>query len=424
MPLYEEKLISPLAVRFSQEHIRPVFQSGIDLDSTIRQIRTKPGNGSYDVILEAPFEPIEIIRWQGRDSNGEEAEARHWFSFDNRRLYCLQRAAAAWWPKKVAAVVQALYAASEGSRRKDTTSTAGRSVAIGHSPKLLTGRWDWRAEVAGASCSNAEAMECQVVVTRDDASVDVPDLADAPAPPSMLELFFQSGDAGNGAGDCAVGVFAASEVVSTTDPSSPRSAEDSDGSDFDAALSTGLCGSWQGQGGDRFEVRISGDGWACTCVGGAGGRRPVPLRRAADSDLVWWGRDWSMCAAAAEVRAQAGTVQWYKQDGGWTPAATWTWLGGAADGQVVTGGRPSGRQRGEQPQAQSSQRRQRQQPQEGQQQQQQRRKQLSQQQQQQKQKPQKQMQQQDTKPPQQQQQQKQRARQCQKQKPQQAGQTV
>lgn len=78
MPLYEEKMICPLAVRFTQEHIRPIFQNGMELERTISEIKTKPGSGSYDVILDTPFHAIEIVRWHKRDLSAEEPEGIHW----------------------------------------------------------------------------------------------------------------------------------------------------------------------------------------------------------------------------------------------------------------------------------------------------------------------------------------------------------
>mmetsp|Transcript_96255 Transcript_96255/g.170205 ORF Transcript_96255/g.170205 Transcript_96255/m.170205 type:complete len:275 (-) Transcript_96255:23-847(-) len=188
MPLYEEKLISPFAIHYSQDHIRPVFQTGGNIENTIKEIKAKPGTGDYDVVLAAPFPNIEILRRHHRDGG---KTFYHWMSLDNRRLYCLQRAAAAFWPQRVAVVVEALYAATDGIRKKENSSTGGLSVGIGHSPKTLMYRWDWR-EAAQWYASGKEAEAAHKLIALDENKGCIEDLLDAPAPPSMLELSLQS----------------------------------------------------------------------------------------------------------------------------------------------------------------------------------------------------------------------------------------
>jgi len=158
MPIFEEKLICPLAIRYTQEHIREVFRDGLVVEDTIRQIKTQPGIGDYDIILDAPFPNIEIIRWYQRDELSSEFDADHWFTLDNRRLYCLQRVAASLWPQRVAAVVELLYSAPDSAKRKDDSTTAGRIVSIGHNARMLTGCWDWRSEAGAVRCSNGHEL--------------------------------------------------------------------------------------------------------------------------------------------------------------------------------------------------------------------------------------------------------------------------
>lgn len=225
MPLFEEKLISPFAVHYSQDHIRPVFQNGGDIEDTIQQIKTKPGIGDYDVVLVAPFPDIEIVKRHQRTSG---ARVYHWISLDNRRLYCLQRAAAALWPQRVGMVVEALYAATDGIRKKENSSTGGLTVGIGHSPKQLIYRWDWREALRlGESGPRSEAA--YDLIALDEQRLCIEELLDAPAPPSMLELYFQGSseqvelktadkNGGNAGSD-----------ISTADPSTPRSACGSNG---------------------------------------------------------------------------------------------------------------------------------------------------------------------------------------------------
>jgi len=327
MPLYEEKLVCPLSVRFTQEHIRPVFQNGMELESTIREIKTKPGIGDYDVLLDPPFGAIEIIRWHKRDCSGDELPAMHWLTFDNRRLYCLQRAAAALWPKRVGVAVQALYAATHGYDRKDNSMTAGRKVSIGHSPKLLTDRWDWRQSLpATEQAAEGHVAAAHALVAKDETLAGVEQLMDAPAPPSMLELFFQQGGALE-----QKAKEAPSEARSTADASSPRSSAGvSEPQNF--AVAEGLCGKWQGaKEGETFEVRRTAEGLECACAApskGKGGPRRVELWYDETSDLLWWGDAGSMYAQGAEIRSQGGRVRWYgASDGSWTPKMTWRWVG-------------------------------------------------------------------------------------------------
>lgn len=329
MPLYEEKMICPLAVRFTQEHIRPIFQNGMELERTISEIKTKPGSGSYDVILDTPFHAIEIVRWHKRDLSAEEPEGMHWLTFDNRRLYCLQRAATALWPQRVGVAVQALYAATNGYERKDNSMTAGRRVSIGHSPKLLTDRWDWRSAIPDKSEAAAAAFD---LVAQDDALAGVEDLADAPAAPSMLELFFRQGEEAK----------ATSEERSTADASSPRSfagaSEAADG------VAEGFAGRWRGARSEVFEVRRTAHGLVCS----SSGARRGGLWRDAQTDLVWWG---NLFAEGSEVRSQSGRVRWYGDDGSWTPRMTWHWLGEdlrppAAAGATKNEGRQQRRKNG------------------------------------------------------------------------------
>jgi len=190
MPLYEEKLISPLAIRFTQQRIRQTFQDGNEVEATRKQITVKPGAGDYDIILEAPFPAIEIIRWT---ANGRSTGEEHWFSFDNRRLYCLQRVASEYWPKRVAVTVEVLYADSSATsiRKKLDSQTGGLSVQIGHAfatPEQMKG-WDWRQ---ACNCRKGKAWEEFVLAAKagiaaDDAKASVCALMNAPVAPSSFE---------------------------------------------------------------------------------------------------------------------------------------------------------------------------------------------------------------------------------------------
>jgi hypothetical protein len=322
MPIYEEKLICPLAIRFTQEHIRPVFQDGChDLETTIKAIEVRPGQGDYDVILSAPFPNIEIVRWYQQEERKSRAGAsKYWFTLDNRRLHCLQRAAMALYPKRVAAVVEVLYAVTDGIWRKDNSSTAGKSVYIGHSMKQLTGRWDWREAFPEGEAESAAAKRIEELVDADGRKPSMKELLDAPAPPSMLELYAQGKDEALGTLDRIEGLAilpakkqlaagaksstASASEVSTGDPSTPRSAS---GSDVDSdgvqmvtpgwagfpALDTGLSGKWIGEKGETYELTVNREkgSWSCarTDLQAGNNSRRFTLWYDEGTDAVWWG---------------------------------------------------------------------------------------------------------------------------------------
>mmetsp|Transcript_8125 Transcript_8125/g.18701 ORF Transcript_8125/g.18701 Transcript_8125/m.18701 type:complete len:383 (-) Transcript_8125:215-1363(-) len=356
MPIYEEKLISPFAVRFTQEHIRPVFQDGQDLEATVAMIATRPGIGEYDFILEVPFPSIEIIRWHQRGE--ENRDSKRWCTVDNRRLYCLQRAAADLWPRRAAIAVEVLYAAPEDVWKKDDSSTAGLSVGIGHSLKALVDRWDWRAAVVARSSGSA-AVTAQRVVARDEEKASFRELLDAPAPPSMLDLFFQGEAKGPG-----VAVPDTRSEGSTREPLTPRSSGGSESSSPSpgpaycsalppsrplpkaklpkaakdsklSALAVSLCGRWNDDQGVAFDVwAAQGDAsWHCARrdTGAQGCSKEFDLWYDAENDSVWWGDAWSHYLDASEVRRQPGLVHWfggddfYRHGAGQRPRPHFTW---------------------------------------------------------------------------------------------------
>lgn len=187
MPFYEEKVISPLAIRFTQQRIRETFQDGYAVAATIKEIKAVPSTGDYDIILDAPFPAIEIIRWKpnGRSAGGQ----AHWFSYDNRRLYCLQKLAAFYWPKRVGAKVEVLYADSGGIRKKLDTQTGGMCVNIGHAFATAgeLKEWSWQKAVQARAPPGNFALEAETAIASDDAKSTVSELMDAPAAPSAFD---------------------------------------------------------------------------------------------------------------------------------------------------------------------------------------------------------------------------------------------
>mmetsp|Transcript_51424 Transcript_51424/g.138549 ORF Transcript_51424/g.138549 Transcript_51424/m.138549 type:complete len:392 (+) Transcript_51424:91-1266(+) len=346
MPIYEEKLICPLAIRFTQQHIRPTFQDGHETEETIAQIKVRPGSGEYDCILEAPFPNIEIVRWYPQGVRGSELEdVKHWYSLDNRRLYCLQRAAAAQWPRRVAAVAEGLYAATDGIWRKDDSATSGFAVAIGHSPKMVLSQWDWRKEVP-----DPEAPIPLSVVHGDDLKGKVADLTDAPAPPSMLDLFFQEEEAGGplaappaahrGARG-ALGFTGCEEGSTSAGGSSPRSHPSNDlaaagqlgrpGSSGPPqglfGLRRALVGQWQGEQGEIYDVKFKGGGtWAVGRTDADGGTKRFTLCWDEESQHVWWGVNWALYLDAEACHL--GQLRWLPGDA-WgsdaKPKARFSW---------------------------------------------------------------------------------------------------
>mmetsp|Transcript_35381 Transcript_35381/g.64778 ORF Transcript_35381/g.64778 Transcript_35381/m.64778 type:complete len:538 (-) Transcript_35381:113-1726(-) len=184
MSAYEEKLISPLAILFSQSSIRPTFQDGHGLSATTEAIDAVPcdilrkGSSGYSVLLQAPFPPIEIVRMTPADS-----ERERWITFDNRRLCCLQRAAAAQWPYVAAAVVKVRRTPLD--YRQGTT---GVSVNIcGHNGET-NDVWDWMANTKKER-STPEAVKRALMVVRADADAAWWDIPDPPRsiPSARLE---------------------------------------------------------------------------------------------------------------------------------------------------------------------------------------------------------------------------------------------
>jgi len=309
MPIYEEKLICPFSLRFSQDHIRPEFQNGPDIDAAIKAIKTKPGSGDYDVVLVSPFPAIEVIRGHLKNAEGT-STGDHWLSLDNRRLYCLQRAAVANWPLRVACEVEALKAPTADMRKKVNSSVDGLSVGIGHSPKQLIGRWDWTNEVPEGADRD---VVCKLVA-QDDARTRIEDLPDVTVM-SMLELFYLNEKAG---------------TLSDSSTIEPRSPRGSDGSNDSSALikvaspgwapqgSAGdwmpdICGEWQDDKGISYQITVAtADSWACTRTNPSGGRgKKTTLWYDGATDSVCWGDDWSCWADASDIRRDVDWVGWF-----------------------------------------------------------------------------------------------------------------
>mmetsp|Transcript_59607 Transcript_59607/g.141831 ORF Transcript_59607/g.141831 Transcript_59607/m.141831 type:complete len:321 (-) Transcript_59607:131-1093(-) len=194
MPLYEEKIINPLAVRFSQDRIWPDFQDGRHIEDSLQEIDSVEAKVAYyDVILRPPFPPMEIIRLkqERREDDGERMRdpkgrriygEESWFTFDNRRLYCLQRKALQLWPTAVAVVVKVLFDFPEVrcARHKFRTTSDGCSVKISLPDGSPGSRWCWQEVVETemappeAGASGPEAVKRDSTKNRKEVLVDVP----------------------------------------------------------------------------------------------------------------------------------------------------------------------------------------------------------------------------------------------------------
>eukprot|EP00435_Cladocopium_sp_Y103_P063180 s972_g24.t1 len=169
MPLYEEKFICPFSIRFSQARIRPTFQDGRDVEASMEEVEAVEApegalKDRYDLLLRAPFPPIEIIRWWPKlreedgetllDENGKTILGEPcWFTFDNRRLYCLQAAAIKNWPCRAAAVVHVMHdlPVSKCAPKKFRTTDLGCSVRISRRDDVVPkATWTWMEDLEEA----------------------------------------------------------------------------------------------------------------------------------------------------------------------------------------------------------------------------------------------------------------------------------
>jgi hypothetical protein len=183
--------IDPLKLRFSQMRARHEFRDGKLLEDSVadvKAVRCEECQGGATWKLEAPFPPIEVLQWRcklrdestGRPKmdpiSGEEMwdSNDRWFTLDNRRLWCLQKAAVALWPERAVVDVVELPAGPITRIRelkKFRTLDCGRSVFIGGRKEGETlVRWSWR-----------EAADLPVSPEGQDS--DDPEEGDEPTPP-------------------------------------------------------------------------------------------------------------------------------------------------------------------------------------------------------------------------------------------------
>lgn len=370
MPVFEEKWISPLAIRFTQDHIRTTFRDGRPVESTIPEIRVRPApaDSEYDVVLQAPFPHVEIVRWRVGHEQGSDSETSHWFTLDNRRLYCLQRAAVALWPKRVAAVVEILYNDLGRMRRKFDSATCGWSVSISHhlhSEELS--RWDWRRNTPGMREASLEALadrakvgsvessalEC---ILDDDEKQTTEELAGAPEEQGMLAAFYANADdtqvaqphvpaasrrsCSPGSDEFGQGTRSVASTSSTCASNADSDSNPGEATNMSpsmahklivAALKKHLDGtSWQGKQGEVIKFQPKGDAsWTVARTNATGSGLPskkFTMTYDQDTRSLWWSsRDSHYYADAANFCKQPDKLTWYGASGCQTrPRFAWT----------------------------------------------------------------------------------------------------
>lgn len=194
MVLYEFKLISPMAVKFSQSRVRPEFQDGRLLEDSYEacKIDEDPCEG-YDCSISAPFPPIEVVRWRPRvhhddgtmeyNSDGEvQLGDEAWYTLDNRRLVCLQRKAVAAWPRVACIPVVVLdELPKQSTARKFRSFDYGKSVRVGH--RFATDdywAWSWMEKTREMQAPMDDAFRGLEMIKADADTPRGLRLADAP----------------------------------------------------------------------------------------------------------------------------------------------------------------------------------------------------------------------------------------------------
>merc|ERR1719199_2281926 len=123
--VWEERWVSPLAVRFSQGKIHPFFHERGPISEVLLQIHAKSSNSSNVRHVEPPFPPMRLLHLK---SFGVLV------TLDNRRLYALQRFAMQEWPSlclvKALCVEELTPTRLKAENRKFTNRIGGLSIEI------------------------------------------------------------------------------------------------------------------------------------------------------------------------------------------------------------------------------------------------------------------------------------------------------
>lgn len=123
--VWEERWVSPLAVRFSQGKIHPFFHERGPISEVLLQIHASPNADGTARHIEPPFPPMRLLHLK---SFGVLV------TLDNRRLYALQRFAMQEWPTpclvKALCVEELTPTRLKAENRKFTNRTAGLEIEI------------------------------------------------------------------------------------------------------------------------------------------------------------------------------------------------------------------------------------------------------------------------------------------------------
>lgn len=209
IPTEPNRKLDPLEVHFSQFRCRSTFRDDkllVDTEALIRAVPITPGGSSSDrggsaekdgvskaaassaiaaaaedgvskaaFRLETPFPPIQVLQWRCklRDAEGRPRicpktggelydNVDRWFSLDNRRLCCLQKAAVRSWPQRTFVDVIELPAGDTLTKtrtrqlKKFRTFDRGKTILIGGRNEGNTAdKWSWREKV-GQQDSDAD----------------------------------------------------------------------------------------------------------------------------------------------------------------------------------------------------------------------------------------------------------------------------
>jgi hypothetical protein len=319
--------------------------------------------GDYDLILDAPFPKIEVIRYaaNGRKAatGGSDNENWHWFSFDNRRLYCYQRVAVELWPNRVAVPVEILYADMGTIRKKLDSVSCGISVSIGHAFETNPIEWSWRDNVKYESGS--EHANAMAVVVVDDGRTSVDELLDAVVEPASLTALSRGLAPEPSAGeaftslnmDGLCGVIAAAlaegtnkksvEPVDTEGSSAPTVAPESmsgesvsgrqtpQGSTSSNSeepnsldVATALAGTWQGHKGETYTVSCVGASWQCVRHETYSTKRFTMIYDC-DKNIVWWGIQRAYFFCVSDLFEHPAQLKWYTGKDSQKKRAVFSW---------------------------------------------------------------------------------------------------
>lgn len=147
---WQEYLLSPLSVRFSQEIIHPFFYRRGPIQDVIPKITARTARPEDDegegYRLIPPFPPIRILR-----------RGPQLYSLDNRRLYALQKAAMNKWPQlcktRVLVADRLPRKKLKNQYRKFKTTSEGREIRVTSKYKLFE-NWRWFTNAANREAEN------------------------------------------------------------------------------------------------------------------------------------------------------------------------------------------------------------------------------------------------------------------------------